>query len=263
MPEGRIRTQPSSYHILIPSVVSILNPSPEASCFTISIVACIFLEGTFVFALKYSGTLLASSESLFPLDKISRILAQAIAPSLQYWCLGKIRPPLPSPPNTAFTSIIFRATLIEPTAVQYSLMSASFAMSAMRWEELTGVTIGPLSCSSIYFAIMASRTSSFTKTPFSSINTILSASPSWATPMSAPVIFTSLVSSVRASGKGSGFRQGKVPSGWASRVNTWQPSLLSKKGRVREPAPQPVSTTTLNLRLRMASAFTELIIFFM
>jgi geranylgeranyl reductase family protein len=84
VPEGLISTHPSSYQILIPSVVSTFIRMVVTSAFTFSMITFGSWHSTFALELKYTGTLFAISESFFPSAMISNSFAQDMAPSLQY-----------------------------------------------------------------------------------------------------------------------------------------------------------------------------------
>jgi len=80
--------------------------------------------------------------------------------------------------------------------------------------------------------------------PFSSTKTARSASPSWATPMSACSALTVWASSVRFSGLGSGSLPEKVPSMLALIVVTRHPISRSILGLASAPTLLAASTMT-------------------
>ena len=104
----------------------------------------------------------------------------------------------------------------------------------------TVVTMSP----SNSFEIRASKESNGETLPFSSTVIILSASPSWAIPRSAPMATTVFINVCKFSALGSGFLPGKNPSGCELSVVTSHPAFLNTKGDISLPAPDAQSITT-------------------
>jgi hypothetical protein len=129
---------------------------------------------------------------------------------------------------------------------------ASATAPNSRWDALAAETT--VSPGSISAATSAARTASpLSDVPVSSTKVARSASPSWATPRSAPVDSTWARRSPRFSAIGSGSRSGKVGSACALTVWTVQPSSLKNLGLVAQAAPWPGSTTTVRSASAMGS----------
>ena len=257
VPEGRTRTHPSSVSILTPSVVS-TTPSPSYA--DIASMRRRFSssgQGYALSILVHLGSLETCSDRGPFLAMHSSITARPMAPSLQYWWSANMSPPLPSPPKAPSHDIILRATSGDPTAVRNTVPPAASTASWKRDEVATGVTAAFLSeCERTYPARRARLWSPVTKFPSPSTKTALSASPSWATPRSAPVALTSEARSFRFSGTGSLGRPGNSPWGSAFRVTHLTPRRLSSSGDVLNEAPFPQSRHTVRPAERIASAST-------
>ena len=121
-------------------------------------------------------------------------------------------PPVPSPPITALTSCIFSTTHPTPTFVLCNVTPCFATISSSIRLVDTVTTMSPFVLLKIKSATRASVHSPLSGTPRSVTTTTLSASPSWAKPISEPVSRTFLHSSSNASGVGSAGRL-KLPSG--------------------------------------------------
>ncbi len=105
-------------------------------------------------------------------------------------------------------------------------------------------------------ARMARTASPLTYSPRSVTNTHLSASPSCATPRSAPVSATMRLSSTRFSSVGSLGWPGNSPCGSELIVSALTPSFLSRRGVVRTDAPFAQSRHTVSPAFLMVSEST-------
>ena len=170
-------------------------------------------------------------------DTSSAILKPESIPSGHIQKSGCNQVPEGSPPNAAFLSIISSATFTSPTLV---LKTSPFTDSSIHKPASTVVTMSP----SNSLDINASKESNGEISPFSSIVIILSASPSWAIPKSAPIATTVFIKFCKFSAFGSGFLPGKNPSTWELRVVTSQPAFLNTNGDISLPAPDAQSITT-------------------
>ncbi len=186
----------------------------------------------------------------------SSILAAPMAPSLQNWWSAKISPPFSSPPNTAPSDAISRATTGDPTAVYTVRPPTVPAVSSTTREVATVTTTPPPRPLRRYLLRMASARSPGTYLPDDVANTTLSASPSWAMPISALVSLTVSRSSCRLSSVGSLRWPGRLMSDSPLMTMVETPSLSRSIGDVTQEHPFAQSSTALMPALLMASAST-------
>ena len=134
----------------------------------------------------------------------SMIRPWAAAASCDISTRGTATPPLPSPPMTAWCSIMASEMNDCPTGVRTTVPPWRFATSSTARVVDTLVTTVPGTCARAMAAASVSVRSSESATPPAVTRPRRSPSASWAKPRSAPPALTTAFSCAMVSGFGSG-----------------------------------------------------------